>query len=227
MTPWESGGATWEVVESSIPACTLRPTAGRSRTTPKMSGIQFAAWDSDAKTNPDLLETSVGSILSCYVSSAEVLAHNCMGLLLVYSELPSSKYHYPLATMVANLAKLTPERPALIPRDDDRQAHELGLNNLGVRCQRASKAVVVMGKYVSGRQLCCLSIRTFRGALAMLQGSTHHTWSRIESPNSGNDNPFRQSWIPIVRANRARLMLSLCSVTGVKDPPAQAPGAHP
>jgi hypothetical protein len=24
----------------------------------------FAAWDSDAKTNPDLLETSVGSILS-------------------------------------------------------------------------------------------------------------------------------------------------------------------
>jgi hypothetical protein len=77
------------------------------------------------------------------VSNAKVLAHNCMGLLPVY-EFPSSKYHYPLATMVANLAKLTPDRPALIPRDDDRQAHESGLNNLGVRCQRASKAVAVM-----------------------------------------------------------------------------------
>jgi hypothetical protein len=59
-----------------------------------------------------------------------------MGLLPVY-ELPLSKYHYPLATMVANLAKLTPERPALIPRDDERH-RESGLNNLGVRCQRAS-----------------------------------------------------------------------------------------
>ncbi|KAJ8582592.1 hypothetical protein M405DRAFT_937681 [Rhizopogon salebrosus TDB-379] len=72
-----------------------------------MSGIQvqpFAAWDSDVKTNSDLLETSVGSILL----RAKVLEHNCMGLLPVY-ELPSSKYHYPLAAMVANLAKLTPE----------------------------------------------------------------------------------------------------------------------
>jgi hypothetical protein len=60
-----------------------------------------------------------------------------MGLLPVY-ELLSSKYHYPLATIVVNLAKLIPEQPALIPRDDDRQAHESGLNNLGVRCQRAS-----------------------------------------------------------------------------------------
>ncbi|KAJ8582605.1 hypothetical protein M405DRAFT_830373 [Rhizopogon salebrosus TDB-379] len=33
---------------------------------------------------------------------------------------------------------------ALITRDDERQAHESGLNNLGVRCQRASKAVAVM-----------------------------------------------------------------------------------
>jgi hypothetical protein len=65
-----------------------------------------------------------------------------MSLLPVY-ELPSSKYHYPLATMIANLAKLTPERPALIPLDDDRQAHEAGLNNLGIQCQRASKAVVI------------------------------------------------------------------------------------
>ncbi|KAJ8591633.1 hypothetical protein M405DRAFT_98644 [Rhizopogon salebrosus TDB-379] len=96
---WSNLGA----VEHSIPACTSRPTAGRP--TPKMSGIQFVAWDSAAKTNPDLLETSVGYILS---RSAKVLAHNCMGLLPVY-ELPSSKYHYPLATMVANLAKLTPE----------------------------------------------------------------------------------------------------------------------
>ncbi|KAJ8591960.1 hypothetical protein M405DRAFT_931832, partial [Rhizopogon salebrosus TDB-379] len=39
----------------------------RLRTIPKMSGIQvqqFAAWNSDAKTNPGLLETPVGSILS-------------------------------------------------------------------------------------------------------------------------------------------------------------------
>jgi hypothetical protein len=46
--------------------------------------------------------------------------------------------------MVANLAKLTLEQPAFIPRDDDRQAHVSVLNNLGVRCQRASMAVVVM-----------------------------------------------------------------------------------
>ena len=78
-------------------------------------------------------------------------------------------------------------------------------------------------------QLCCLSVRTFRGALAMWQGTTHHTWSRIESPDSSNDSPFGQSWIPIVQANRdrARLMLSLCSVTGIKDAPVQALGAHP
>ncbi|KAJ8591642.1 hypothetical protein M405DRAFT_814066, partial [Rhizopogon salebrosus TDB-379] len=51
----------------------------------------------------------------------------------------------------------------------------------------------------------CLSIRTFREALAIWQGTIHHTWSRIVSPDSGNDSPFRQSWIPIVRTNRARL----------------------
>jgi hypothetical protein len=43
--------------------------------------------------------------------------------------------------MVANLAELTPERPALIRHDDGRQAHESGLNNLSVQCQHASKAV--------------------------------------------------------------------------------------
>ncbi|KAJ8582593.1 hypothetical protein M405DRAFT_830348, partial [Rhizopogon salebrosus TDB-379] len=51
----------------------------------------------------------------------------------------------------------------------------------------------------------CLSVPTFRGALVMWQGTTHHTWSRIESRDSGNDGPFRQSCIPIVRVNRARL----------------------
>jgi hypothetical protein len=61
----------------------------------------------------------------------------------------------------------------------------------------------------------------------MWQGTTHHTWPRIESPDSGNDSSFRQSWIQIVRANRARLMLSLCSLTGIKDAPVQALGAHP
>ncbi|KAJ8591623.1 hypothetical protein M405DRAFT_880377 [Rhizopogon salebrosus TDB-379] len=245
-------------VERLIPACTSRPPAGRLRTRPKMSDIQasnicgagdvqqFAAWDSDAKTNPDLLETSVGSI----ISRAKVLAHNCMGLLPVY-ELPSSKYHYPLATMLANLANLTPERPALIPREG--QAHELGLNNLGVRCQCALMAVAVMWFTSPSRvspvprnhtvpwmthsvplgEICeqtstvlfvCTDIPRDSRYVARY---THHTWSRIESPDSGNDGPFRQSWIPIVRANRARLMLSLCSVTGVKDPPAEAPGAHP
>ncbi|KAJ8591619.1 hypothetical protein M405DRAFT_840420 [Rhizopogon salebrosus TDB-379] len=116
---------------------------------------QFVARDSDAQTNSDLLET----------------------------ELPSSKYHYPLATMLANLAKLTPERPALIPRDNDRQAHELGL-------------------------------KTWVFGASALQKQ----WRSC---------PFRQSWIPIVRANRARLMLSLYSVTGVKDATVQALGVHP
>jgi hypothetical protein len=43
--------------------------------------------------------------------------------------------------MVAHLAKLNPERPALIRHDDDRQAHESGLNNLSAQCQHASKAM--------------------------------------------------------------------------------------
>jgi hypothetical protein len=187
---WSNLGA----VKRSIPACTSWPTAGRyvqisqisrepsadsrSRTTPKMSGIEASnicgAGDVFGcllyRCNSSLLGTATQrrtrtcwrrqldpffrgkcttslfcirfAVLS-YVSSAKVLAHNCMGLLPVY-ELPSSKYHYLLATMVANLAKLTPEQPALIPRDDERQAHESGLNNLGVRCQRASMAVAVM-----------------------------------------------------------------------------------
>jgi hypothetical protein len=78
-----------------------------------------------------------------YVNSGKVLARSCLGLLPVY-ELPSSKYHYHLATTVANLAKLTPERPSLIRHDDDWQAPESGLNNLSVRCQRASRAVAAM-----------------------------------------------------------------------------------
>ncbi|KAJ8591655.1 hypothetical protein M405DRAFT_840435, partial [Rhizopogon salebrosus TDB-379] len=152
------------VVERSILACTPRPTADQERhqrclesrrvtfavlemflavSTFALQVQQFSARDSNAKMNPASLETSVGFILWCHVSSAKVLAHNCLGLPLVY-ELPSSKYHYPLATMVANLAKLTPERPALIRHDDDRQAHVSGLNNLSVQCQRASKAVAAM-----------------------------------------------------------------------------------
>jgi hypothetical protein len=82
------------------------------------------------------------AILS-YVSSGKVLARSCLGLLPVY-KLPSSKHHYPLAITVTDLAKLTPERPALIRHDDDRQARESGLNNLSVRCQRASTAVADM-----------------------------------------------------------------------------------
>jgi hypothetical protein len=113
--------------------------------------------------------------------SGKILAHNCLGLL-------------PLATMVANLAKLTPERPALIRHDNDKQAHESGLNNLSIQCQQASKAVTgiadieskldsLFGRpsmkpprslddaFCSARgniylrgRLCCLSVRTFRGS---------------------------------------------------------------
>jgi hypothetical protein len=86
---------------------------------------------------------------------------------------------------------------------------------------------VPLGDISEGHQLCCLSVRTFRGALAMWQGTTHHTWSRIESLDSGNDSPSHQSYIPIVLANLARLTLSLCSVTDIKDAPVQALGAHP
>ncbi|KAJ8591646.1 hypothetical protein M405DRAFT_99016 [Rhizopogon salebrosus TDB-379] len=68
------------VVECSILACTSRSTAGR--TTPKIFGIQvqwFAAWDSDAKTNPDLLETSVGSILSRRLLQFTALLYHVAG----------------------------------------------------------------------------------------------------------------------------------------------------
>ena len=48
------------------------------------------------------------------------------GLLPGY-ELPNGKRHYPLAAMVANLAKPTPERPALMRHDDVTTFfHEMG-----------------------------------------------------------------------------------------------------
>ncbi|KAJ8589373.1 hypothetical protein M405DRAFT_211118 [Rhizopogon salebrosus TDB-379] len=114
------------VVEHSIPACTSRPAAGR--TMPKMSGIHASptvrCLGQQCKDEPgfvghrwlDLFPRGKGTTsLICiyfpvlsYVNSGKVLARSCLGFLPVY-ELPSSKHHYPLATTVANLAKLTPE----------------------------------------------------------------------------------------------------------------------
>ncbi|KAJ8582603.1 hypothetical protein M405DRAFT_558080 [Rhizopogon salebrosus TDB-379] len=129
------------VVEHSIPACTSRPAA--ARTMPKMSGIHASPTVLLGTAMQRRTRICWISLVGSIPSRGKVLARSCLGLLPVY-ELPSSKYHCHLATTVANLAKLTPERPALIRHDDDRQAPESGLNNLSVQCQRASKAVAAM-----------------------------------------------------------------------------------
>ncbi|KAF9013473.1 hypothetical protein BDQ17DRAFT_1231331 [Cyathus striatus] len=75
---------------------------------------QFAVWEKDAKDES-------GFIGYCYLDlfpRASKYSHAAVWPLLAGYELPNGKRSYPLAAMVANLAKPTPEKPALMRHDD-------------------------------------------------------------------------------------------------------------
>jgi len=75
---------------------------------------QFAVWEKDAKDES-------GFIGYCYLDlfpRASKYSHAAVWPLFPGYDLPDGKRHYPLAAMVANLAKPTPEKPALMRHDD-------------------------------------------------------------------------------------------------------------
>ncbi|OJA10579.1 hypothetical protein AZE42_04632 [Rhizopogon vesiculosus] len=83
----------------------------------------FAVWDKDAKDES-------GFVGYCYLDlfpRAAKYSHAAVWGLFPGYELSSGKRHYPLTAMVANLAKPTPERPALMRHDDVTTFfHEMG-----------------------------------------------------------------------------------------------------
>lgn len=84
---------------------------------------QFAVWDKDAKDE----SAFVGYCYLDLFPRAAKYSHAAVWGLLPGYELPSGKHHYPLTAMVANLAKPTPERPALMRHDDVTTFfHEMG-----------------------------------------------------------------------------------------------------
>ncbi|KAG6380319.1 hypothetical protein JVT61DRAFT_8428 [Boletus reticuloceps] len=84
---------------------------------------QFAVWEMDAKDES-------GFIGYCYLDlfpREGKYSHAAVWGLLPGYELPEGKRHHPLTAMVANLAKPTPERPALMRHDDVTTFfHEMG-----------------------------------------------------------------------------------------------------
>jgi metallopeptidase MepB len=74
----------------------------------------FSVWEKDAK------DTS-GFVGYCYLDlfpREAKYSHAAVWPLLPGYDLPDNKRHYPLAAMVANLAKPTPDKPALMRHDD-------------------------------------------------------------------------------------------------------------
>ncbi|KAI6124381.1 hypothetical protein EV401DRAFT_1187749 [Pisolithus croceorrhizus] len=84
---------------------------------------QYAVWERDANDDS-------GFVGYCYLDlfpRAAKYSHAAVWGLLPGYDLPSGDRHYPLTTMVANLAKPTPERPALMRHDDVTTFfHEMG-----------------------------------------------------------------------------------------------------
>ncbi|KAG2357602.1 hypothetical protein BDR07DRAFT_1453044 [Suillus spraguei] len=75
---------------------------------------QFAVWEKDAKDE----SAFVGYCYLDIFPRAAKYSHAAVWGLLPGYELPSGKRHYPLRAMVANLAKPTPDRPALMRHND-------------------------------------------------------------------------------------------------------------
>ncbi|KAI9567695.1 hypothetical protein HD554DRAFT_2267097 [Boletus coccyginus] len=84
---------------------------------------QFAVWEKDAKDES-------GFVGYCYLDLFPrdgKYSHAAVWGLLPGYELSDGKRHYPLTAMVANLAKPTPDRPALLRHDDVTTFfHEMG-----------------------------------------------------------------------------------------------------
>ncbi|KAF8843766.1 mitochondrial endopeptidase [Paxillus ammoniavirescens] len=84
---------------------------------------QFAVWEKDAKDES-------GFVGYCYLDLFPrdgKYSHAAVWGLFPGYELPSGGRHYPLTAMVANLAKPTPDRPALMRHDDVTTFfHEMG-----------------------------------------------------------------------------------------------------
>ena len=92
----------------------------------------FSIWDKDAKDASDFVGYCYLDLLprgmyfppiisvlrteSSYIASK--YSHAAVWSLLDGYDLPDNKRHYPLAAMVANLAKSTPEKPALMTHGD-------------------------------------------------------------------------------------------------------------
>ncbi|TDL22266.1 Metalloprotease [Rickenella mellea] len=75
---------------------------------------QFAVWEKDAKDES-------GFVGYCYLDlypRAAKYSHAAVWGLIPGRDLPNGKRNYPTAAMVANLAKPTPDRPALMRHDD-------------------------------------------------------------------------------------------------------------
>ncbi|KII91031.1 hypothetical protein PLICRDRAFT_39628 [Plicaturopsis crispa FD-325 SS-3] len=75
---------------------------------------QFAVWENGATDES-------GFVGYCYLDlfpRASKYSHAAVWGLIPGYDLPDGKRHYPLAAMVANLAKPTPDRPALMPHND-------------------------------------------------------------------------------------------------------------
>jgi len=74
----------------------------------------FSVWEKDAKD-------ASGFVGYCYLDlfpREAKYSHAAVWPLLSGYDLPDNKRHYPLAAMVANLAKPTPDKPALMRHDD-------------------------------------------------------------------------------------------------------------
>jgi len=84
---------------------------------------QFAVWEKDAKDES-------GFVGYCYLDLFPrdgKYSHAAVWGLFPGYELPNGGRHYPLTAMVANLAKSTPDRPALMRHDDVTTFfHEMG-----------------------------------------------------------------------------------------------------
>ncbi|KAJ7288403.1 metallopeptidase MepB [Mycena rebaudengoi] len=75
---------------------------------------QYSVWEKDATDE-------TGFIGYCYLDlfpRESKYSHAAVWPLLAGYELPNGKRHYPTAAMVANLAKSTPDKPALMRHDD-------------------------------------------------------------------------------------------------------------
>ena len=126
----ERKGETWH--PGTLALCIYLPVIGI--TSSLLSEVQqFAVWEQDAKDETDFLGYCYLDLfprgmfpvpmspLGCAVPTlppASKYSHAAVWPLLAGHDLSAGKRGYPIAAMVANLAKPTPNKPALMRHDD-------------------------------------------------------------------------------------------------------------